>query len=174
MHKLIKDVQAAMDDEDKQEFYEAIRDIAEHPVVLQMKEFPHHCDTTCYDHCLHVAYHNYCICKSLNLDAVSAARAGMLHDLFLYDWRTHSRETGKHFHAMTHPREALKNAEQYFELNNLEREIIAKHMWPVTITPPTSPEAMIIAYTDKYCGFVEIAGHYTKKWKAWMPGTNYS
>ena len=81
----------------------------------------------------------------------------MLHDLFLYDWRTHARETGEHFHAMTHPRAALLNAEKYFELNDLEREIILKHMWPVTLPIPTNPEVLVIAYTDKYCGFVEIA-----------------
>lgn len=172
MHKLIKNVEQAATEEDKREFYEVIRDIAEHPVVLQMKEFPHHCDTSCYDHCLHVAYYNYCICKSLHLDARSAARAGMLHDLFLYDWRTHARETGEHFHAMTHPRAALLNAEKYFELNDLEREIILKHMWPVTLPIPMNPEVLVIAYTDKYCGFVEIARAYSEKCKSWMPHTS--
>jgi len=33
------------------------------------------------------------ICKKYNLDYASAARAGMVHDLFLYDWR--KRENGR-------------------------------------------------------------------------------
>ena len=87
MHKLIKSVEQAATDEDKREFYEVIQDIAEHPVVLQMKEYPHHCDTSCYDHCLHVSYYNYCICKALHLDARAAARAGMLHLSLIHIWR---------------------------------------------------------------------------------------
>ena len=66
------------------EFYECIRDIVSHPAVLEMKKYYQHCDTDCYEHCLDVAYNNYKICKKLGLDARSAARGGMLHDLFLY------------------------------------------------------------------------------------------
>ena len=76
------------------EFYECIRDIVSHPAVLEMKKYYQHCDTDCYEHCLDVAYNNYKICKKLGLDARSAARGGMLHDLFLYDWREHSKKTG--------------------------------------------------------------------------------
>ncbi len=77
------------------EFYECIRDIVSHPAVLEMKKYYQHCDTDCYEHCLDVAYNNYKICKKLGLDARSAARGGMLHDLFLYDWREHSKEDGR-------------------------------------------------------------------------------
>ena len=42
-----------------------------------------------------------------HLDYVSVARAGMLHDLFLYDWR--KRENGrKGLHAFTHPKSAYE------------------------------------------------------------------
>ena len=84
-----------MDQKEFREFYRTIQDVAEHPVVLRMKKYPHHGDTSCYKHCMRVAYFNYIICKKLHLDAKSAARAGMLHDLFLYDWHTHARETGE-------------------------------------------------------------------------------
>ena len=59
-----------------QEFYECIRDVMNHPPVQEMKKYPHHCDTNCYQHCLNVAYYNYEICKVLGLDAKAAARAG--------------------------------------------------------------------------------------------------
>jgi uncharacterized protein len=144
------------------EFYEAIRDLAEHPVVLEMKKYPHHCNTSCYQHCLNVAYYNYKICKAFGLDAKAAARAGMVHDLFLYDWRTHKELTKDYFHAMTHPRVALNNAKKHFKLNELEQEIILKHMWPLTVIPPKSWEAFIIGMTDKYCGFFEIADYYSE------------
>lgn len=149
-------------DPGNEEFYEYVKDIVHHPAVLQMKEFPHHCDTSCYQHCLNVAYMNYRICKSFHLDARAAARAGMLHDMFLYDWRGHTKKTGDHFHAMTHPKAALKNAKKYFEMSPLEEEIVLKHMWPVTIIPPRHPETYVICMTDKYCGSCEITDHYSK------------
>ncbi|WP_394927265.1 HDIG domain-containing metalloprotein [uncultured Robinsoniella sp.] len=146
-----------------QEFYECIRDIMEHPVVLLMKKFPHHCDTDCYQHCMNVAYYNYQICKVLGLDARAAARAGMLHDLFLYDWREHAAKTGDRFHGLTHPKVALRRAEKYFDLNDMEKDIILKHMWPLTIIPPKYFESYIICLTDKYCGACEITDHYSGK-----------
>lgn len=84
-----------------EEFYECIQDIAKHPVVLRMKLYPHHGNTNCYQHCLHVSYYNYVWCRFFHLDAKSAARGGMLHDLFLYDWHTHAKETGQRFHGLT-------------------------------------------------------------------------
>ena len=146
-----------------QEFYECIRDIMEHPVVLLMKKFPHHCDTDCYQNCMNVAYYNYQICKVLGLDARAAARAGMLHDLFLYDWREHAAKTGDRFHGLTHPKVALRRAEKYFDLNDMEKDIILKHMWPLTIIPPKYFESYIICLTDKYCGACEITDHYSGK-----------
>lgn len=80
-----------------EEFYSYIKDLVHHPYVLKMKKFPHHCETSCYQHCLNVAYYNYRICKFFHLDARSAARAGMLHDLFLYDWRGHRKKTGTRY-----------------------------------------------------------------------------
>ena len=103
------------------DFYDCIRDIAEHPVVLRMKLYPHHGTTNCYQHCVHVAYYNYQWCRFFHLDARSAARGAMLHDLFLYDWHTHAKKTGDHFHGLTHPKTALKNASKFFELNEIEK-----------------------------------------------------
>ena len=45
-------------DEEFEQFYECIKDIATHPVVLRMKLYPHHGVTNCYQHCLHVSYYN--------------------------------------------------------------------------------------------------------------------
>lgn len=151
----------APSDEGNQEFYEYIRDIVNHPAVVKMKQYPHHGQTSCYQHCLNVAYYNYRICRYFGLDARSAARAGMLHDLFLYDWHTHSKETGEHFHGLTHPRHALENAQKYFRLNPKERDMILHHMFPLTLTPPQSWEGLVICIADKYCGSFETAdrGH---------------
>ncbi len=138
------------------DFYECIQDLAKHPVVLRMKLYPHHGSTNCYQHCLHVAYYNYIWCRFFQLDARSAARGGMLHDLFLYDWHTHAKETGKHFHGVTHPKTALNHAENLFHLNSVEKDVIRCHMWPLTLfSIPHTKEGWITTITDKYCGACE-------------------
>ena len=60
---------------DREEFNMIIYDIANHPTVLQMKNFRQHYDTSCYEHCMEVAYYSYLICKKLRLDYTSVARS---------------------------------------------------------------------------------------------------
>jgi len=121
-----------------------------------MKEFKQHYDTSCFEHCKNVAYYSYLICKKYNLDYVSVSRAGMLHDLFLYDWRT-KQDGRKGLHAFTHPKTAFENASKLFDLNEKEKDIILKHMWPVTIAFPKSFEGFILTFVDKYCAMSETA-----------------
>ena len=100
-----------------------------------MKEFNQHCDTYCFEHCLKVAYYTYFLCKKFHLDYISATRGAMLHDLFLYDWHTpRALRSIKSLHAFAHPKIALKNAKNIFDLNEIEADVIVHHMWPVTIS----------------------------------------
>ena len=138
----------------EQEFESIIQDIMTHPTVKQMENFKQHCDTSCYEHCKNVAYYSYLICKKYGLDYVSVARAGMLHDLFLYDWRTRADDR-KGLHAFTHPRTALNNSMKIFSLNSKEQDIILKHMWPCTIKFPRYKESFIITFVDKFCALQE-------------------
>lgn len=59
----------------KREFVSIAKDLIDNPTVKQMKNFRQHYNSSCYEHCLEVAYWSYLICKKLNLDYVSAARA---------------------------------------------------------------------------------------------------
>ena len=103
------------------------------------------------------------ICRSRGWDCRCAARAGLLHDLFLYDWHTHARETGEHFHGFTHPRVAMDNAVKYFQVSEKEQNMILRHMWPLTPIPPKYREGYAILYADKLCGLTEFFGH-MKDW----------
>ena len=136
------------------EFNNIIRPLIENDTVQQMKNFRQHYETTCFDHCLTAAYYCYCICKKYNLDYKSATRAAMLHDLFLYDWRKRQPDR-KGLHAFTHGRTACENACKLFDLNDKEKDIIIKHMWPVTIAFPKSFEGFILTFVDKYCAMYE-------------------
>lgn len=141
------------------EFNFIINDIINNPTVLQMNNFKQHYETSCFEHCLNVSYYSYLICKKFNLDYVAAARSGMLHDLFLYDWRTKTNNrTG--LHAFTHPKTALNNAKCEFDISKKEEDIILKHMWPVTLKLPKYRESYIITLVDKFCALKESFSYY--------------
>lgn len=138
-----------------EEFVEIVTPLVEHEKVQEMKQYPHHGVTSCFEHCIHVSYCNFMICKMFGLDAKAGARAGLLHDLFLYDWHTYKPNKGERLHGFTHARQALINAEKYFELSDMEKDIISKHMFPLNLGLPKYKETSVIILTDKFCGFVE-------------------
>lgn len=150
-------------DDDKKEFLKEVGDIIGHEKVQEMKKYNHHSNTSCYMHSLHVSYYNYKICKKLGWDAKAGAKAGLLHDLFLYDWHCYQPQKGERMHGFEHPNKSLKNARTYFSLTQKEGDIIAKHMFPLTITPPKYKESYVIVLTDKFCGTCEILDKIFKK-----------
>ena len=106
-----------------------------------------------------VSYISHIYYVILKLDYKAAARGGMLHDLFLYDWRNSSVNLDG-LHAFVHPKIALKNASNLFTLSEKEKDIIVKHMWPVTLSLPKYPESFIITLADKYSAIQESFSHY--------------
>lgn len=138
------------------EFKSIIKDIAQNPNLLALRDHVQHAVSSRYSHCLSVAFHTYVVCKKLNLDYVSATRGAMLHDFYFYDWRNKDVEGQKKFHAFRHPKIALTNACDIFDLNDLEKDVIVKHMWPITIKLPKYKESYIVTFVDKYCAAHEM------------------
>lgn len=133
-------------------YLDIVEDIVNHDEFIKLKKFWHH-SSSIFEHCVRVSYESYRIGKKLNLDYVSLARGGLLHDFFLYDWREDRFRDIRNFgesHAFRHPRIALENAEKYFALNEREKDIISKHMWPATIIPPRYKESYVVTMVDKY------------------------
>lgn len=132
-----------------EDFYNITNELLNNPIVEQMKNFRQHYNTSCYEHCIEVAYWSYLFCKKYNLDYKSTARASLLHDLFLYDWRHSSKKLGG-WHAFMHPKIALQNASKLYNLNGKEKDIILNHMWPVTFFHfPKYKETYIVTILDK-------------------------
>jgi uncharacterized protein len=136
--------------------------------VQMMKEFKAHYDISCYEHSMSVSRYSFLICKFLDLDYKSAARGGLLHDLYLYDWRTTTLSDGRH--GFVHPRIALANA-SVFELNDIEKDIVLKHMFPLTWQPPAYKESIIVCLVDKYCATKEILVYWFSRPKNRNPAT---
>ena len=148
---MIRDINKIFNDK---EYMSIINELLNKEKVQQMKKYRQHYNINCFYHCLFVSYNTYLICKKHNLDYISAARAGMVHDLFLYDWR--KRERGrKGLHAYTHGKTAFKKASEILNLNDKEKDMIIKHMWPVTLAIPKYKETFILTFVDKYFAIAE-------------------
>lgn len=139
------------------EFYSYIEDILQNEEVQKMSNFTHHYGTTCLQHSINVSYYNYLLSKFFNLDRRSLARAGLLHDMYLYNRKSYIRKKGEKLHGFRHPLIAYKNAKLIFSLNYLETDIILKHMWPLTLSLPKHRETFVITLVDKVCCLAEIS-----------------
>ena len=157
----IEDVDLEVEDE----YYNIVKEMLFNKTVLKMRDIPHQGSCNCYDHCIRASYYCYKVCKKLGLDYVSCARAAMVHDLYLYNWRE-GRGDRKGLHAFTHPKLAYENAAKLFDLNEKEKDIIIKHMWPLTIIPPKYAEGFVLTMVDKYCATLENFQSLSEK-KAW-------
>ena len=136
-------------------YYACIRDLIGSPEVLSMDRIPHHTEgVSCLFHCLFVSYVSFRLCRFFHLDWSAAARGGLLHDLFLYDWRKKGSHSG--LHGFSHPKAALQNAGRLFDLSDKEKDIIVKHMWPLTLRQvPGCKESMVVSTADKLCAAAE-------------------
>ncbi len=136
-------------------FADCVADLIETDSVNALKDVRHHLNLNCYDHSVFVAYVSFLICRRLGLDYVAAARGGLLHDLFLYDW--HEKDSHQGLHGFTHPQAALKNARKLCPLSDKEQDIIVKHMWPLTLRFPRFKESYVVCAADKLCALAEMS-----------------
>ena len=138
----------------REEFFDLVGELLNCEEVKKLDEFSQHFNTSRLQHSINVSYCSYLICKWLNLDFKSAARAGMLHDLFLYDWREERQAEGAH--AFAHPIVALRNAKKLIDINSIEADAIANHMWPITAKFPRYKESYVVTMADKICATYEF------------------
>jgi uncharacterized membrane protein len=132
------------------EYLAIVADILADMEFLRTKDYLHH-KNSIFDHVLKVSYLAYQIAKSRGWDARAAARAGLLHDFFLYNWHD-SDDPGRptrNLHGFRHPKIALENSRK-FNLSAMEEDIILKHMWPLTLRMPRYKESFLIVFLDKY------------------------
>lgn len=158
MHSAIgsrKDFSNLDEDQLLAEYKACLEGILDHEQVMKLDLHTQHCNTSRLQHSVNVSYYSFLICRMFGWDYRSAARAGLLHDLYFYDWRvTKYLRSG---HASWHPRVALDNARKITELNKVEIDAIEKHMWPCTPVPPRYIESYVITFVDKTCAVCEFA-----------------
>ncbi len=143
------------------EWLNMVNDLVENSTVQQMKNFPHHKNTSCFSHCVHVSYACYLFFKRKGWNAYYVARCGLLHDLFLYNRILLPTWWGRNTHLFTHGHKAMLIASELFDLSKKEMRAIARHMFPLTLVPPSSKEAWAICWYDKVWGLKEFRGYAT-------------
>ena len=134
------------------------------------KKFLQHGDVSVYEHCINVAFLSLYLAKrfGLSVDRRSLVRGALLHDYFLYDW--HENDPSHRLHGFHHARRALENACREFPLNEREKDIIAKHMFPLNLRPPRYKESALVCAADKCCALLETFGAETlREWTKVRP-----
>ncbi|MGI6117460.1 MAG: HD domain-containing protein [Bilifractor sp.] len=139
-------------------FHRALNRLKRDRNVLKMQQFSQHRGNTTYQHCVNVAKCSFYLAQKLhwNIDENALATGAMLHDYYLY---TATEEPVNGYrHGIDHPVIALHNAEEIWDLNECERNIIYSHMFPLTITKiPHHKEAWLVSMADKYCALREAS-----------------
>ncbi len=154
---------AIFSDEIIQDIDTCLKELAVTTAFLSMDRYMQHGDTTCLWHSIAVAYYSLLLVRMLRItcDRDSLLTGALFHDYFLYDW--HAKDRSHRFHGFRHPKTALKNAMGIKNLNPIERDIICRHMFPLTPIPPVFKESIIVCLVDKFCSFYETICRNTYK-----------
>ena len=157
-----------------QAYLRLVRPLLDTQEVQSMGQWNHHFGVTTYEHSLFVSYVAFRIARKLGMDYYAAARAGLLHDLYLYSpYRKDSHPGNQCFY---HPLAALENAKALVpDLTEAEQNSIVSHMWPLAYHAPKCKLAWVILTADRLCATLEILKIYhLMKVRDVMPVSSYA
>lgn len=141
------------------EYLKIISNIMENEKFNEIKKCKHH-GLTRYEHSLRVSYYSYLVTKKLKLNYIDTARGGLLHDFFITDELGQKEQK---LSVFVHPYKALTNSNNYFELTELEKDIIINHMFPTLPHKiPKYLESWIVSLVDKIVAIYEFYYSYGK------------
>lgn len=134
-------------------------DIIDSEGMQTEKNLVHHRTTNVYMHSVGVAYLSVLLVQKfhLNVNERELVRGALLHDYFLYDW--HDPDPSHRLHGFSHAKTALRNASKDFELSEVEKDIIVKHMFPLNVKVPKYRESKIVCVADKLCAICEMMSY---------------
>ena len=118
----------------------------------ELKSMAHHA-TNRLDHINRVSKLSFHVSRLLKLDYVSCTRGALLHDFFTSD--DVKRKEYKKF-LSNHPKIALSNSKEYFNINEIEEDVILSHMYPMVKGKPKTKEAKVVCIADKVVSIYEF------------------
>ena len=142
------------------EYLNIIKNIINNNEYKEIGNCLHH-GTSRLKHSLRVSYYSYKVAKLLNLDYKETAIGGLLHDFFITD--NYNKVNKKVSSTFKHPKIALSNANEIFNITEKEQDIIVSHMFPVVLNKvPKYLESWIVSIVDKVVGSFEFIQEYQK------------
>lgn len=149
-----------------------MEELAKTTRILEMKKYIQHGSTSVFEHMLSVAYMSLRLALFFrkNVNKESMVRGALLHDYFLYDW--HNKKTRHKLHGFYHPGVALKNAQEYLNLNDTEKDVILHHMFPLTFPAPVTKEGFYVSCADKLVSLYETFR--MNEWKNHKPRKDWN
>lgn len=137
----------------KEEFNSLIGDITSNKKFKSLNKELHH-GITRYDHSMRVAKWTYKVCNFFHLKKKEeVTRAALLHDFYVDKDLVSNRGYEK---LGEHPSVALKNSLKYYELNEMQQDIIKSHMFPCTTRIPKYKESWLVSGVDKAVSTYEM------------------
>ena len=144
------------------DYKKIVKDIFRNVEFKKLYNIEHH-GISRMEHSIKISYYSYKIAKKLKMDYVSVARGGLLHDFFLDgDERNGKR---KFLDTFTHPKKALNTTMNYFDVNEIEKDIIVSHMFPIYNKIPKYRESVLVNLVDKIIGGKELLRGFGCKFK---------
>lgn len=136
-----------------EEFNSIVEDITKNKKFNKLNKELHH-GITRYDHSIRVAKWTYGISKLLKIKKVNEiTRAALLHDFYTNDDLKGEKSLKK---LGLHPNIALKNSMDYYELDDIQKDIIQSHMFPCNLNIPKYKESWLVSTVDKTVGLYEM------------------
>jgi len=144
------------------EYKKIVKDIFRNVEFKKLYNIEHH-GISRMEHSIKISYYSYKIAKKLGMDYVSVARGGLLHDFFLDGDERNGKE--KFLDTFTHPKRALNTSMEYFNVNDIEKNIIVSHMFPIYISIPKYKESFLVNLVDKVIGCKELLRGFACKFR---------
>lgn len=135
------------------EYLKIVNHILDNEEFNKIKNIEHH-GVTRYEHSMRVSYYSYKVSKMLKLNYKDVATGGLLHDFFLSDEDRNKKD--RLLSTFTHPKKAVVNASNQFNLSTKEKDIIRTHMFPINLSVPKYAESWVVSVVDKVVGSYEF------------------
>ncbi len=136
-----------------EDFNSLIEDIIKNNKFKSLNKELHH-GISRYDHSMRVAKWTYKICNLFNSQKTDEiTRAALLHDFYI----DKDLASEKGYEKLgEHPSVALENSLKYFDLNEVQQDIIKSHMFPCTKVIPKYKESWLVSGVDKAVSTYEM------------------
>lgn len=142
------------------EYKRIVKEILRNNEFKKLYNIEHH-GISRWEHLVKISYYSYGIAKKMGMDYKSVARGALLHDFYLDgDERNRKR---KFLDTFSHPKKALDTSMNNFNVNNIEKNIIVSHMFPIYLSFPRYKESILVNVVDKFIGGYELFMEYRYK-----------